>query len=103
MAHRKSPSLHIRFEGFKLIDTLEVWAHKRGEKIVPWARRALLKQARFESAEEIILNAVHNSSLEAVLLLREIAGKEASERAKSQIHKFKDQVRSDVAKQFDNV
>ena len=65
---------------------------------MPWARRALLKQARFENTEEIITKAVHDSCLETVLLLREIAGEEASKRALVRIQNYKNQVKSDVAK-----
>lgn len=101
MGHRKTPSLHIRYDGFEIIDTLESWANSRGEKIIPWARQALLRQARYENAEEIILKAVHHACLETVMILREIAGSEASERAHRHINNFKNQVSSDVAKQFD--
>ena len=100
MGHRKTPSLHIRYSGFTEIDALEIWAHHRGEKLVPWARAALLRQARNESAEEIIENAVYNSCLEMVLLLREIAGPEASKRALATVKDFKKKVKDDVARKF---
>jgi len=100
MGHRKTASLHIRFDGFKLIDRLEIWANRRGEKIVPWARKALLKQARAESFEEIIEQKTHQASIETLALVREMAGPEVSRRIHEDMKSNLSQVRSDVQNQF---
>ena len=81
MAHRKRPDLHIPFGGFDVLDPIEIWANQRGEKIIPWARQAIIRQARAENIEEIMSRAARRSSLEAIFLLREMAGQEAYERA----------------------
>ena len=99
MGHRKTPSLHIRFEGFNLIDRLEIWANRRGEKLVPWARKALLKQARAENFEEIITKRSNVASLETLALLREMAGPEASRRAHEYVRSNLSEVNRDVEEQ----
>ena len=101
MGHRKRPSLHIRFRDFLVLDKIEIWAHQRGQKIIPWARRALIKQAREESAQEIISKTVQDACLEMLILLREIAGPEQSAQALARINDFKSKVRADVAKSFE--
>jgi|GEM_PF-5904407 len=81
MAQRKTPSLHIRFDGFRIIDKLEIWANRRGMKIVPWSRQALLKQATEERVEETVSWRADVAALETLALLREQAGPEAAQRA----------------------
>jgi len=98
MGHRKRPSLHIRFKEFAKLDALEIWAHRRGQKLVPWARTALLKQARHENVEEIIDNAARLACLETALMLRELVGEEASDRAIDRVQKFKHRVELEVEK-----
>ena len=100
MGHRRTPSLHIRFSGHEPLDKIEIWANRKGEKIVPWARQALLNQARYENQQERLQNAANFSTLKMVVLLQEMAGQEAAERAHQEAQKYKDWIKADVAKKF---
>lgn len=100
MGHRKTPSLHIRFDGFQTLDRIESWANSQGEKIVPWARQALINQAQKESTRKIICEAADVGAMQSLALLREMVGPEASQRAYDAVKKEVDQVKNDVAKKF---
>ena len=100
MGHRKNPSLHIRFETLQELDKLEIWANRKGQKIVPWARHALKSWALYENETEIIQAAANYSIFEAVALLRERADPEARARAIQQADSFIEKVRADVAKKY---
>ena len=100
MSRRKEPKLQVRFKSFHLLDKIEIWANRRGEKLVPWARGALIKQARTESARETIRDAAHFSAFETLVLLREMAGPEASKRAKEHAEKYISKVKADVANEL---
>ena len=100
MGHRKRPDLHIPFGSFDVLDPIEIWANQRGEKIIPWARQAIIRQARAENFEEIISRKAQSSSLEAILLLREIAGAEATQRASEGVNNFKAEVKKNVDTRF---
>lgn len=101
MGHRKTPSLHIRFDGFNSLDKLENWANSRGKKIVPWARQALLKQARAQAAQETIDQRVNFAVIEMLILLRGIAGLEAAQAARNETHNYFEKVKNDAEIFFD--
>ena len=101
MGHRKRPSLHILFKEFAKLDKIEIWANQRGEKIIPWSRQALIRQARDENYEEIMSAAARHTSLEAILLLREMAGPEATQRALEGVKKYKEEVKKNVGARFE--
>ena len=98
MGHRKTASLHIRFDNLGQIDDLEIWANQRGQKLIPWARQALLKQAQKESFEERLTRHVKVAVFEILALLREMAGPEASLRAQDYAKSIISMVRSNVEK-----
>ena len=98
MGHRKTASLHIRFDNLGQIDDLEIWANQRGEKLIPWARQALLKQAREENFDERMTRHVKVAALENLALNREMAGTEASLRAQDHVKSIISKVRSNVEK-----
>ena len=98
MGHRKTASLHIRFNNLGQIDDLEIWANQRGEKLVPWARQALLKQARAEKFDELIERQSEIATLETLALIREMAGPEASHRVYENVNSSMSEVRSNVEK-----
>ena len=100
MGQRKRPSLHIRFKEFALLDKIEIHANQRGEKINPWAKQALIRQARAENYEEIMSRAARRSSLEAIFLLREMAGQEAYERASESVNTYEEKVKKHVNTRF---
>ena len=100
MGHRRTPSLHIRFAGHEPLDKIEIWANRKGEKIVPWARQALLNQARYENQQERLHTAANFSALEVLSLLREMAGPDATERARQEVQDHIDWIKDDVAKKF---
>ena len=100
MGHRKRPSLHILFKEFAKRDKIEIWANQRGEKIIPWARNALIKQAQDENAWERLQRDAYHSVFEALTLLREMAGPEATERARRETEEYIDWVKDDAAKNF---
>ena len=98
MGHRKTPSLHIRFDGFETLDQIEAWANRRGEKIIPWSRQALVEQARKESIDDFLRRTTQGSMLETLILLREMAGAEASARARQRVHDYMEEIKHDAAK-----
>ena len=98
MGHRKTASLHIRFDRIDQVDDLEIWANQRGEKLIPWARQALLKQARKENFEERLTRHAKVAVFEILALLREMAGQEASLRAQDYAKSIISMVRSNVEK-----
>lgn len=91
----KSRSLHIRFDSPREIDLIEICASRKGMKKVPWARQALRAQAREERVDEILSEKSRDASLEAVLLLRSLAGPDATEHAKAEVQHYKNKVMSD--------
>lgn len=100
MARRRSPRLHIRFEDFGQMDKVERCAHRQGEKIVPWARRALIKQARLQTTNEKIAAAAHYAALESVAILREIAGPEITKTARLTVKDFLVATKKEAANEF---
>ena len=100
MGHRKTPSLHIRFQNYETLDKIEIWANHRGEKIVPWARQALINQARYETKEEIMGKTANYSGLVAVDILRGLAGAEAYARARKHADDYVKEVEAHAAKNF---
>jgi len=101
MGHRKTPSLHIRFDGFNSLDKLENWANSRGKKIVPWARQALLMQARKQQAQEVIDNRANLAVLEMLLLLRGLSDPAAAQAATREAKNYFEKVRRDAEIFFD--
>lgn len=100
MGHRKRPSLHILFESFEILDKIEIWANRKGEKIIPWSRQALINQARYETRQEIMSKTANVSVLEALGILREIAGPEVSARARQHAENYLEEVKANAAKNF---
>ena len=100
MGHRKRPALHIPFGSFDILDPIEIWANRRGEKIIPWARQALIRQARAENYDEIMSRAAQYAALEALLLLRATASPQAAQRALDGLENFKQEAKTNVSKQF---
>jgi len=82
------------------MDKLEIWANRRGEKLVSWARNALIRQARKEKTHEILSDDANFSALEALAILREMAGEELAQRATAEVEAHVAQVRKRVANDF---
>ena len=101
MGHRKAPRLHLTFRSHKEVDLIEMSAHRSGEKVVPWARKALLRQAKEQTARQVIEDKATFSMLEAVALLREMAGPEATARAIKHVQNYIDKVKGNVDTEFE--
>lgn len=103
MRQRKSPRLNLRFDNFRSLDLIEIAANRQGLKIGPWAKSALLKQAKTESWREIFRDAAMFHVIECVFLLRELAGSEAQKRAFKEAKSFQEKVKNFASENFDDL
>jgi len=101
MSRRKHPKLHIPFDSFRDVDRIEICAHRQGEKPVPWARKALLAQARAETMDTILRSMSGPAILEILCILRELAGPDVTQRGAAQIAATLRKVESDVSQELE--
>ena len=101
MSRRKHPKLHIPFESFRDVDILEFCANRNGMKLVPWARKALLAQARAETMDIILRSMSGPAILEILYILRILAGPDVTQNAAAQVAEKLRKVESDVSQELE--
>ena len=101
MSRRKHPKLHIPFDSFRDVDRIEICAHRQGEKPVPWARKALLAQARAETMDTILRSMCMRAVLEILYILRELAGPDVTQRAAAKVEDTLRKAESDASQELE--
>ena len=85
MSRRKEPKVQIRFGNFNILDQLEICANRNGEKLIPYIRRVLTNHVTKQKAEDTISETADFSAIEAVVILRDMVGDEAADRAQKRV------------------
>ncbi len=101
MPRRKHPKLHIPFKSFRDMDILEFCANRNGMKLVPWARKALLAQARAETKDAILRSMSRRAVLEILYILRALAGPDVTQRAAAQAAATLRKAESDASQELE--
>ncbi len=97
---RKNPRLHIRFKSHAELDKIEIWANQRGQKLGTWVYQAIKKQAELEAVDAKLASAADFSILEAVAILREVAGPDITKDARDSVDGYLETINAEIKNDF---